>query len=563
MITTPRVSFGLYVAEVKMDASLSTVTPLQPFSNVANLETDNVLLYPNITYEPNYWLLSGTYKFIPEDTSRVRVGMMSLAMSDENGDFDTPPELQVDFTYPHTTDGIGFRFSLNTGDYASQIEVEYYAEEVLISSASYTPNDAEFSADNTVENFDRIVIRFLSTNQPRRYLRLLGIDFGKLITFSGTSIKQAAVVEEMSAISTEMKANALNLTLFSADEQFSILNPGGEYLALKERQPITVYLYVDSMVNFIGQFYLDTWENASENEVQFTASDMVGVMDTIPFRGGIYSNARMEDLIFAMMDAANIPYELDPELYDVPVSGWIRAGSYREALQQIAFAAGASVDCSRGWALKIYKTRIAANETPDAAITRAEKGMSQSITMRPLVTAVTVVGHDYIANSAESELFNGTLSAGTHEILFSEPQHDLTISGATILASGANYAQISVAEEGTVVLSGQGYTDTRRTHTIQTVGLGASVKPNVLEIKEATLVNAANLAAVTQRVHDYYQQRYLQKVKLFAPEAQVGNIVDIETMYEKTLRGLIEKMEVDLTGGFTVNTQIVGVDYVG
>jgi hypothetical protein len=561
-VTTPRISFGLYVIEIKQDATISTTTALQPFSNVANLKTDNVLLYPSITYEPDYWVLDGRYRFIPVDPSKALVGMMSLEMSNASGGFISPPVLEITFSQLHDTDGIGFRFSLNTGDYASEIKVDYYNGAALIISNTYFPTDVEFSANQFVSSFNRIVITFQKTSRPYRYFRLLGIDFGKLITFTGESIKSAAVIEEVDPLSTSLRVNAFNLTLFSEDEQFSILNPAGEFAALATRQPIAAYLYVDGAINLIGQFYLDTWENKSKQEIEFRAIDMAGVLDSIPHRGGMYTAVRLEDLLYDIMSAASIPYQLDPNLNNVLISGWIPYGTLRKTLQQIAFAAGAAVDCSRSWTIKIYRSRIAAQEVAAATITRSEKGMNQSIAMRPLVTGVTVIAHSYLPSTESKELFKDNLPAGLHEILFSQPMHTLSISGGTIAESGANYAIINVATSGQVILTGQTYNEITRGHAIHTPGLSISVKPNVLEVKDAYLVNPNNLVQITQRLYDYYQQRYLQKVQLFAPSVQPGDVVNIETMYGKTLRGVIEKMDTDLARGFIVNTEIIGVEHV-
>jgi hypothetical protein len=64
---------------------------------------------------------------------------------------------------------------------------------------------------------------------------------------------------------------------------------------------------------------------------------------------------------------------------------------------------------------------------------------------------------------------------------------------------------------------------------------------------------------VAQRIYDYYQQRYLQKVKLFAPLAQPGDVALIDTLYNQQIRGVIEKMSADLANGFTVQAEITGV----
>jgi hypothetical protein len=558
--TYPKISFGLYGIESKQNSSFSTPANLQPFSKLIDLKTDNITPLPYATYEPDFWLLDGNYKLLPSNLDYVHPGLISLDMSDASGEFDTPIVLTIDFSQSFDTDGLSLRFSPYSGDYANLINVKYYLDAALLDDSNYAPNDTEYSIDNAVSGFNKIVITFYSTNRAYRYLRITGINFGKLISLEKDAIRAANVVEESDPLGAEIRINSLELRLWSEDEQFSILNPDGYYAALKERQPLAVYENVDGLQTFIGQFYLKTWQNLSENEIEFVCTDILGILDKTPYRGGLWSGSgiKVEDLIDDMLSAVYVPYELDPELFDIDIVGWIPAGTYREALQQIAFAIGASVDCSRAWTVKIYKTKIAEDSEATTTITKAEKAMGQPVSLRQLVTAVEVYGHEFVSSTDTAELYNGILSTGTHEIIFNQPMHDLSISGATITESGANYAIINVASTRTVVLSGQIYVDTKTLYKVETPGVSLVTQPNVLKVESPYLVNIDNLTEVAQRISDYYQQRYVQKVKLFAPSIEVGQVVEVETLYNRKIRGVVEKIDANLSG-FVVKAEIVGV----
>lgn len=559
--TTPRISFGLYGLVIKQD-SVPSASDLQPFSKVQDLRTDNATNRPYATYEPNFWLLDGGYKFLPENTATVHVGMMSLAMSDNNGNFAVPPVLTVGFQQAHSTDGLALRFSQYTGDYASLLNVKFYdSTDALIREDTYAPTSWEFSTGQAVSNFKKVVITFQATNRPYRYLRLAGIDYGELIYFQGSEVQTAETIEEVNVLSTEVPYGTLRLQLWSTDGDFSIINPSGYYAALKERQPLAVHELVDNQSVFIGQYYLDTWTNPSDNQIEFECVDLLGVLDGMSYHGGLWlgSGIALHTLIESILEPIYIPYDLDIDLYDVVVKGWLPASSYREALQQIAFAVGAYVTCARSSAVKIYKSKIAAQSSSNTTITKAEKGIESPLSLTTLVTGAEVTAHNYISSAESKQLYNGTLTAGQHEIIFDEPIHDLAVSGASVVESGANYAVINVTSTGTVVLSGQTYTDTMQSFGVYNTELGPSVKPNVIKINEATLVNTSNVQAVTQRVYDYYQQRYTQKLKLFAPSAQVGGVALIDTLYDRQIRGVIEKMTTDLANGFLVDAEARGV----
>lgn len=562
--TSTKVQFGLFALELKQDSTPATSTDLQPFSKIADLKTDQATGRPYASYEPDFWLLDGEYKFLPANTSGVHVGLMSLEMSGSDGSFAASPELTITFGQAHDIESLTLHFAASSGDFASHITVAYYdAADALIRTDDYFPSDTEFSTGQPVSDFKKIVIAFHSTNRPWRYLRLTGIDYGELFTFSGADIKAASVVEESDPLSAELRVNTFEMRLHSSDAAFSIINPEGRYAELTERLPLAVYEIVDSQAVFIGRYYLDEWENLSETEIEFRCIDRLGVLDTLTYRGGIWTGAgiALEDLLEALLGGIGVPYELDPQLTGTVMRGWLPIGSYRDALQQIAFAAGASVSCARSGAIQIVKTKIAAVESAVVTIARSEQGMGGALGLRPLVTGVEVVSHNYVAGTASRDLYDDMLEPGSYEIAFTRPMHTLSATGATITESGVNYAVLSVAVAGAVTLSGKEYIDTTRVHGVYATP-GESLVQNILRVEGATLVGPANVAAVAQRVYDYHQQRYRQRLKLFAPSVEVGQVALVDTLYGKQIRGVIEKMDTDLSGGMVSRVELVGVEHV-
>lgn len=558
---TPLVAFGLYALTIKQDATLDC-SDLQSFSKLADLKTGNVTRRPYITFEPDFWLLDGGYKFQPVNETVVHVGLMSSSMSDASGNFSVAPVLTANFSNIHTTNGLTIRGNQYSNDYPSSVTIAFYdASNALIRSDIYSPTSWEFSTNQAVDDFKKIVITFNSTNKPYRYLRMTGVDFGKLTYFSGSDIKSAVVVEEVDPLSIKLPIDTFELSLFSSESTFSIINPSGDYSMLQNKQPLAVYEIVGNDQVFIGQFYLEKWENPSDNEISFSCVDNIGILDTLPYMGGLWTSpVLLEDLLLSIMSDANVSYDLDTALYGTEVQGWIPVCTYREALQQIAFASGAYVTCSRAGIIQIIKTTLAADLTSyEYAITKAEKGLDQSLTLKALVTGVELVAHNYVSNTDVKELYNGYLAVGIHTVTFGQPMHDLSVSGGTITESGANYAVITVAVAGTIVLTGQGYSDTLQLKSVYNTTLDANVNKNILSIDKATLVNINNGDVIVQRVYDYYQQRYLQKVKLYSPTSEVGKSVLVDTLYNQQIGGVTEKMTLDLAGGFTVKSEIVGV----
>lgn len=560
--TSSKVTFGLYDLEIRQDGSPSYTGNLQPFAKVNDLVTGNIASLPYATFEPNFWSLDGKYKFMPPTASMVHVGIMSLHQSGPDGVFATSPILTVIFSEPHTTDGLILHFSPLTNDYASAIEVTYFNEaEAAIFYGLYAPTSADYEIDLNVTDFTRLEIKFNATNKPYRYLRVTGLDYGQLIEFTSGDIKRLEVVEEIDPLSLRVPVNICELKLYSTTDLFSIFNNEGYYSRLSKRQPLSIYGILDGATVFMGQYYLDEWKNAGKRNIEFYCVDLAGILGRTPFRGGMYNAALAGEVIDTILEGASIPYDLDEDLYNLPLTGWIPYCSCREALQQIAFVLGSFVDCSRSYALKIYKSTLAVGQTNPIELKRESQGLNSGAELKPLVTGVELTAHEYLEGTDEINLFDSTLEYGTHEIQFNQPAHTLTVEGATLVESGVNYAIVNVtAASSQVTISGLSYVDTTRLFSVTTTGLNRYVMPNIVQIEDATLVNPSNGASLAQRVHDYYQMRFSQKTKMFGSFFEPGQVLVSEVgVSSQRIQGTIEKMTVNLSGGFICNLDIVGV----
>lgn len=576
--TFPRIAFSLYAMTIKSNASLD-FSALHSLGDINNLITNEVITKPIITFEYNFWLLDGNYKFRPDNDADANIGIISTTQSDASGIFSIPPVLTITFGNVQTSDGLTLRFAPYTNDFSNDIDVAYYdASDVLIRTDSYTPTSWEFSTSQAVSNFKKIIITFNGTNNPYRYLRLSGIDFGELAYFESDELKSASVIQEIKPIADELPIGKLELSLFSNNAALNIINPSDEYAQLKEKQPLDVYEFIGAELAYIGRYYMGVWKNTSNNEIKFTAEDILGILNTQKYYGGIwgakdYADNVIEpattagDLIDSIMTEVNVPYELDSSLASISIVGWLPICSYREALQQIAFAIGAYIVCKSG-IVKIKETVLASDLVDhDFEITKAQKSISQSLEIKNLVTGVEVQGHEfvqvYVPGATDTQIFYGILNAGEHIIEFNKPiaidYIGLTV-GVTKVSGNCNHVVISVPSTMAVeITSGIDFTDLKNSKIIENTLLPNGTTKNIISITDATLVNFSLLNGVTQRVYDYYQQRYLQNVKLFALDVRVGDSVLMDIFQDSQLSGIVEKMTIDLVGGFLQNTEITGV----
>lgn len=455
---------------------------------------------------------------------------------------------------------------------------------------------------------------------PVTYPRIV---FGE-IEFIGKDFINASLTEEFSPLCITLPINVLEFSVFSDDVDFSIINPSGKFETLASRQPMAVYEVVDGVQKYLGQYYLEDWENESENIKKFTCYDVLGLINKVDYLGGVWlTPATVGALVADVLDPLDVHYEIDPDVAAIELTGWLPISTCREALQQIAFAAGAYVLSARQDSIVIGKLTQAATETsgvrsgvahagqsrnyklrwrktqnlvyasggvvtkgmrsgipasgqsrvyskrwrtsqwegakPIVEIQKTEQGDPKPI-LRAQVTGVEITGHDIIEGTGSLEITNQAMTAGLHAIHFSQPMHTLSITGGTIISSGANYAIINVATAGTVVLSGLVYVDSDRVFS-QYLPAVPGRKENIIKITDATLVNSGNGPSVCNAIFNYYQQRYLQKMRLYSPSkyTEVGAMVDIETLYSNRLLGTIERMTTNLAGGNVADTEVIGV----
>lgn len=545
---------------IRSDSTL-TCSDLQTFSKLTDLQSNSVPNYPYATYEPSYWLLDGNFKFMPTVTSQIHVGLMSLSQSDANGDFATPPELIITFSQEWDTDDLTLIFAQNTPDWASQVEIAYYDDgDVLIQSGIFAPTDSEFSTGQACSGFAKLVIRFLQTNNPYRYARLQALNYGELITFTSADIKSCQIVEEINPISAELPIGTLNLTLRT--DRFSIVDPAGDFANLQNWQPMDVYEIVDGAQVYIGQYYLENWKNKGETEIEFSAVDVLGVLDAQEYLGTWYYNAAPSFMLNLILAGTNIMYDIDPAIEAKYQQGWIPIGTIRQALQSLAFAYGGYINVTRSGIIQLQETILPADVTTyDFAITKAQKGIKQELSLKPLVTKVEILSHNYYGLDAEYSIFSGDLDAGQYTFRFEFPVRAINsiTAPATIVSSGTNQIVINVPSTMTVTILAQNYLERKTLYSVENGSLPAGTKPNVVKIHDAYQVSSEIAQATAQRIYDYYQHRYLQKVRLYAPECAPGDIVTIETWQGKTIAGIVEKMSSDLAGGFVVDAEISGV----
>lgn len=564
MRTNTRVEFEMYDVTAKADSSPASVDA----QGFCDLPTDLLLEDMPIqtqygTLETRQFLMDGYHELFPDEPTGQFWGLWSCQQSDtDTGVFADPPVLTIEFAEDHSSSGLTLHFYEPTGDWASSVKIQWYdAGGTMLRAGVYSPDAVNFYCAGQVTNYRKIVITFLATSNPGRYLKLAGLDYGVQMTFEGPDVVTASIVEECDPLSSEIRINQLDLELYNRNGDFSVINPDGVFDVLQSKQRLTVYEDVkdskksrNATRHNMGTFYLSEWSNTSDTTASFTAVDAIGLLDSAPHLGGIYDTT-VGALIADVLDGYD--YELDSSVRDNAISGYLPAGTRREALQQVAFAAGLVVDCSRSDVIKIFPPP----SRPSALITQARKFSGASkVSLKTLVTGVEITTHRYTPGTEESQLYKDTLAAGVHQVTFNSPAmaDTIAVSGAVLLEAGVNYANVRVETEGEVTITGAVYEETTTVYSQTAADLPPNYQENVLTVTDATLVTPDNAPALAQAILTYYAQRVEQEFKLVAGDELLADMLLVESFGGEYVRGQLEKMEFNLTSGFVVSAKLTG-----
>jgi hypothetical protein len=576
---TTRVEIGfnsLYGFDSQADASI-TSDDEQTF-----VDWDDVIIGnfsgPYATYEQDFWLLDGNYHFMP--AADIRSGFISESMTDENGESTTYPTITIQFTEDHITSGLNFVFGDASDDYPTTLVVTFYnSSDAIIQDNTYNPSDPTFSTGQAVVNFRKIVVQMQDTSKPYRYQRLQYIEFDTISKFGSSGedpIKSCSITEETNPLSIELPIDTLAFTVMPINPAaFNIISPSGIYADIKNKMPLYVRAFIGNDSVFMGKYYLDEYKNGSNTEIDFTATDAFGILDSI-YRGwfkvtnGVGTWNTVAEVVDDILDGTGIDYTIEGTLGSIILLGYIPRVTRREALQKVLLAAHAYATCSRGTVLQIRETVLPSQSSDiDYTITDDEQSIT-SLELKPQVTAVDYEIEIYYETAeALRDIYEADFAAGSFEVIFNEPFFNIGVTGATLdyptgaEVDGTFTVQFTVSSPGTVTIEGVPMFSSKDSASVVNGSLPATAKQNRVSIHNTIIENtgggAYDAEAQAQYIYDYYLQRYLHKARLFQPIAEVGKLTVIDTLHSNQIDGTIEKMSIDLTGGFIANAEITGV----
>lgn len=340
--------------------------------------------------------------------------------------------------------------------------------------------------------------------------------------FTDHEIESGNVHLVTNLISSQLEANTFTATVKSANRDLT---------EFERNAPLT-YFHDEEQV---GIFYVQDVSRTGPVLYKISATSAIGLLIEGIHYGGIYTGQTVKEVLPSI--CGTIPYEIKTSFESVQLYGWLPVASPRDNLSQVLFAIGATVKSDLNGVLRIEDLWNEPSRT--AGEERIYSGASVDYSSK--VTKVIVTEHQYAPGEEEVVLFEGS-SSYRDIIKFQEPMHSLSITGATILESGDNYAILS---SGTCVLKGKKYI--HNTRQVEKEVSDAN-EPNVKTSKEATLVSLYNSDLVAKRMVNYFKCYQTINAPMIYSGEKTGEVQRVYHPYNKEITGAcLQSMDISLS----------------
>ena len=446
-------------------------------------------------------VLDGTASAFPSVPDNANLGLWSKQISNDDGTFAEPIVLTLESVGQYSSQGFTLTFDTNNNIYVTRLSIKWMRitdEEItILDEKEFEPTSAFYFCKNQVENYNKVVITFYSINMPKNRLKLRVVDYGYRTVFYGGELRNVKLTQEMNPISTQISINPADFTLDSkADIEYSF----------QAKQPLSIL--------FNGQLKATTFVKSAKRKARFLwdiqSEDYIGIMDGIPYYGGMYFGQDAYDLLVDIFTVAKVPYAINKALKGVLLYGYIPFTTCREALMQATFAVQNVTDTSNSDVVKVFALEEDVKQT--IPLNRIMQG--QNFADEETITGVELTVHSYKQITETVDVYDASESGSGENIFvkFSEPLHDLSITNGTIIQSGTNYAVITANEN--CILTGQKYEHITQTRRKNNPIVLASEIEKIVAVDNATLVSVANAEMVLDKCYNWITRTNTTNLKI-------------------------------------------------
>lgn len=288
----------------------------------------------------------------------------------------------------------------------------------------------------------------------------------------------------------------------------------------------------------VGLFYCDNVERSGKDRFKINCVSAIGIMDKQRHEGNVYTGMRFDALIHEIV-GDEFPCEIEPDVAELQVYGWLPYGTKRSNLHQLLVAYGVNLAKSDiGGLLFAFLKAADATNIPANRIFAGG-----SVTYGEPASRVEIIEHGYhYLSSVDYEVLYDTQGESVENtiVTFGQPIYAESLmpedgSALTISEYGTNYAVISGAGR----LLGKPYVHTTKRLTADN---GKATTEKIVTVENATLITMANSENCLKRISEYYFNATTVKNSIVVDGEKTGRQYFFQNPFREHTYAFMSKM---------------------
>ena len=355
------------------------------------------------------------------------------------------------------------------------------------------------------------------------------------------------------------------LMLADSGPSFAMMNADGRFMISRlSSKPVDRFTYGAPVTwthrgKLMLRQYLESVKRTGKYKYLLSCVSGIGLIAKSRHYGGLYENVPFSTVLADIIGGV-FPYTVDTAVASINVYGWLPVDNRRNNLRKLLTASGAVVRTNADGSVRF----AAPDTTSPTEIRDKDIFIGGSVDTPTRYQAVKITEHAYAKtpNDILTTLLEGEAAGATiitprgvsvtgALITFSDPMHDLAVTGSTILESGVNYAVLAPSMACT--LTGYKYSHTTR---VVTAGSLTASEQATKRLDDCTLVNALNAESVAQRWLEFYSsQKEVSMATVWRGE-QPADAAIFSDPYDTPAAGMIESQDVRLSAKVVADTTV-------
>ncbi len=336
-----RVEFGLINPSAVIGDTFSANTVLD-YSSFKDITEQKVIVSQSYaTMENNRTKADGALLIPPEigDTTMLYQGYISGVVSGEDGTFTTLPYIEITFPEPLRLPGLSMTFDRVMTMWPTRFKITATLEGQKVYEETWNNDGVLFAEAFPIPLTDNLRITFLSTQEPRQYVRLTQFKYGVNITWEDNHITSSGGIKkvvDIDPINRRLPTSTLEVNVFDYEHFFDMDRPKGIYEVIQTQLPIEAFfgkrisqpmkwsdvnqsrwseinestwlqLHGGGYIEWfsVGTFLLDSKPEWKDDVATLRAHDLIGFM-TDEYKKGVFGQQNLLSLAIDVIDDAGL-----------------------------------------------------------------------------------------------------------------------------------------------------------------------------------------------------------------------------------------------------------------